>query len=86
MEDFDLEPMVQVGAVSVYQAYRLAVMHTKTLRPLPGQKIRLKDNTHLLTITPEVSLNPYYYIYVSGGRIDKCLGFVLLQGKVDPTL
>ena len=36
VEDFDLEPKVQVGAVSVYQAYRLAVMHTKTLQPLPG--------------------------------------------------
>ena len=34
--NFDLEPMVQVGAASGFQAYRLAVMHTKTLQPLPG--------------------------------------------------
>jgi len=35
VEDFDLEPVVQVGAANVFQAYRQAVMHTKTLQLLP---------------------------------------------------
>lgn len=36
VEDFDLEPVVQVGAADGFQAYRLAVMHTKPSQLLPG--------------------------------------------------
>ena len=36
VEDFDLEPVVQVGAANGLQAYRLAVMHTSQLQLLPG--------------------------------------------------